>query len=126
MSNAGKSLPGNRQLPPIETRFKPGQSGNPNGRPKKAQQIVEKAQDNADKALTALLELMSSTDERVKLQAAMAILDRGLGKPKQTIEDGRKQEMSDFSIDELRSIAGVGSARAAPPQDGSEQPDRLQ
>ena len=38
MSNPANTIPEkqatNRRLPPVETRFKPGQSGNPNGRPK--------------------------------------------------------------------------------------------
>lgn len=122
----GISKPAYRPLPPIETRFKPGVSGNPNGRPKKAQQIVEKAQENAEKALKALIDLMGSDDERVKLAAAMAILDRGLGKPKQTIEDGRKQEIGDYSTDELRAIAGISSARTIEATASTTEPDRFQ
>ena len=110
----------------LAPQWKPGQSGNPNGRPKKAQQIVEKAQDHAEEALKAMIDLLKSSDERVKLTAAQAILDRGLGKPKQTIEDGRKTEVSDFSTDELRSLAGMGRTGASAQEAGTRKPDRIQ
>lgn len=106
--------------------WKPGQTGNPNGRPKKAQQIVDKAQDHAEEALKAMIDLLKSEDERVKLQAAQAILDRGLGKPKQTIEDNRKSEVTDYTADELRALAGMGSTGTAAPQAGSREPNRIQ
>ncbi len=122
----GETEPAKRCFGNPATRFKPGVSGNPNGRPKKAQQIVEKAQDNAEKALKALIDLMGSDDERVKLAAAMAILDRGLGKPKQTIDDGRKQEIGDYSTDELRAIAGISSARTIEATASPTEPDRFQ
>lgn len=125
-SETGETAPAIRCFGNPATRFKPGVSGNPNGRPKKAQQIVEKAQDNAEKALEALIKLMGSDDERVKLAAAMAILDRGLGKPKQTIEDGRKQEIGDYSTDELRAIAGISSARTIEATAISTELDRVQ
>lgn len=123
-TQTGKSNPASRL--PIETRFKPGVSGNPAGRPKKALQIAEKAQDHAEEALRAMIDLLKSADERVKLQAAQAILDRGLGKPKQTIEDNRKSEVTDYTVDELRTLAGMGSERTAAPQAGARESDRLQ
>lgn len=66
--------------------FRPGQSGNPNGRPKKVQGVQDLARDNGDKALRKLIKLIDSDDDRVALQAATAILDRAVGKPKQSME----------------------------------------
>ena len=37
-----------RPLPPLETRWKPGQSGNPRGRPKKGESIVDLLQELVD------------------------------------------------------------------------------
>lgn len=106
--------------------FLPGQSGNPNGRPKKVQQVVDKAQANADKALTKLVKLIDSDDDRVALQAAQAVLDRAVGKPKQTIEDGRKSGASDYTVDELRAIARMGSTGTAQARASETKPDQLQ
>lgn len=92
--------------------WKPGQSGNPNGRPKKAQAVVDKAQDNADKALTALIELIDSDDDRVRLQAAMAVLDRAVGKPKQALDVNKRQDAAEYSESELLAIARMGSKGA--------------
>lgn len=111
----------------LKPPWKPGQTGNPNGRPKKVQQIIDRAQEHAEAALDALIELVNSEDERVKLQAATALLDRGLGKPKQTVEDvTSKTEVSDYTVDELRALAGMGSKRATTSEDGEGKPDCLQ
>lgn len=38
---AKETLPPNFKLPPVETRFKPGQSGNPGGKPKNARNQLQ-------------------------------------------------------------------------------------
>lgn len=103
-----------------EHRFQPGQSGNPDGRPKKVRQIEDIAQESAEVALKKLVKLMNSKDERVALSAAQAVLDRGVGKPKQTIanEVTRKRDVTDIGDDELASIATSGSTGAVAQEDG--------
>jgi len=48
MNKPVKSTQGGRRPPPVETRWKPGQSGNPNGRPPKAVSIVSWLKEYAD------------------------------------------------------------------------------
>ena len=67
--------------PDLATRFKPGQSGNPRGRPKVAAEARELARQHGPRALERLVELIESDDERVALMAAKEILDRAYGKP---------------------------------------------
>jgi Family of unknown function (DUF5681) len=74
--------------------FKPGQSGNPNGRPKKTQEIVDLAKDNSEKALKKLVALIDSSDDKVALAAANAILDRSVGKPKQSVDVDAKHNVT--------------------------------
>lgn len=106
--------------------FKKGQSGNPAGRPKKVIDVAAIARDSSDKAMTKLAKLIDSEDERIALQAAIAVLDRAVGKPKQTVEKTEKKEPTDYTSDELLSLARMGSARATSPLDGEREPDRLQ
>jgi hypothetical protein len=121
----GKKNPTNR-VPPLESRFKPGQSGNPNGRPKKVVDVAAIARDSSDKAMTKLAKLIDSDDERIALQAAIAVLDRAVGKPKQTIEKTGKREAADYDAAELLTIARMGSTRATTSEDGEGKLDRLQ
>jgi len=67
-------------------QFQPGQSGNPNGRPKGAQKVRETAEKHLEKAMAELVKLMKSQDERVKLNAIQEILTRGAGKPPTVVE----------------------------------------
>jgi hypothetical protein len=63
--------------------FQPGQSGNPSGKGglyHEAQRICREA---SPAAARRMVELMSSTDERVALMAADKVLERAWGKPKQ-------------------------------------------
>lgn len=65
------------------TPFKPGQSGNPNGRPKKteAERAAEKlSRTEAERAMKKIVKLIDSDDDRVALAAAQHVLDRALGK----------------------------------------------
>lgn len=60
-----------------------GRSGNPGGRPKAALDVQALARRHTEPAIRALIEALR--DPRLKVQAAQALLDRGWGKPAQTI-----------------------------------------
>ncbi len=66
--------------------FKRGQSGNPGGRPKLPADIREAFKAKAPEALEVLIRCLQSDDDRIAMMAAQAILDRGYGKPAQTID----------------------------------------
>jgi len=69
----------------ISTKWKRGQSGNPGGRPRAEREVRELARKHGAKALKRLVELMASTNERVAVAAASAVLDRAYGKPAQSL-----------------------------------------
>jgi hypothetical protein len=74
------------------TAWRPGQSGNPAGRPRKTQELrdLEAAcRAKAPDALRVLTALMQKADkDSTRLAAALAILDRGFGKPVSREEHG--------------------------------------
>ncbi len=61
--------------------FVKGKSGNPGGRPKENAEVKALARSHCDSAIKIIAKLMKSDDEKVRLAAAQAMLDRGLGKP---------------------------------------------
>lgn len=65
--------------------FAKGQSGNPGGRPKVPPEVKELLESKTLYALQRLVELLDSPDEKVRMAAAVAILDRRLGKPSQSV-----------------------------------------
>lgn len=73
-----------------------------------------------------LAKLIDSEDERVSLQAAIAVLDRAIGKPKQTVENTSKKEPSDYSTDELLQIARMGRTGASETDERQDQPHIVQ
>src|ERR1700692_734367 len=62
--------------------FSPGVSGNPGGRPKATQSLKALAQEHTEEAIEALVAALKVPDTRVP--AAVALLDRGYGRPMQT------------------------------------------
>jgi Family of unknown function (DUF5681) len=64
-----------------------GKSGNPAGRPKAMREVTELARQSTPVALAALHRIASrGKSESACVAAATALLDRGWGKPAQTIE----------------------------------------
>ena len=70
--------------------FKKGQSGNPGGRPKQEKLVVEAARAAGNRCVEVLRELIEHDDPKVRMAAADHLLNRGFGKPKQTINDDRE------------------------------------
>lgn len=74
-----------RKLP--STAWQPGRSGNPRGRPKAPFDIAAMCREHAAEAVATLVSALR--DPKHKVAAAQALLDRGFGRPKQTIEAER-------------------------------------
>jgi hypothetical protein len=66
--------------------FQKGRSGNPGGRPKLPADIREAFKAKAPQALEVLTRCLQSGDDRIAMMAAQAILDRGYGRPTQSID----------------------------------------
>lgn len=71
-------------MPANSGSFRPGQSGNPSGRPKKDPDAMAILKAAVPSAASRLVELAKSQNEKIALQASTAILDRVWGKPTQT------------------------------------------
>lgn len=69
-----------------EHRWKPGVSPNPKGRPKEFKELKELCREYTFEAVAALVDVLRTGQPRERVIAANAILDRGYGKPEQSVE----------------------------------------
>jgi hypothetical protein len=88
--------------------FQKGVSGNPGGRRKQDYRIKDLAQKHTTEAIATLRSIMKgSDDDRARVAAANAILDRGYGKPAQSVDvtnsDG---SMSQAWLAAMRAVDG--------------------
>lgn len=92
--------------------FKPGESGNPGGRPKDLAWVKELARRRTEDAIRTLGDIMLDVDMdgRTRVAAAQALLDRAWGKPSQAItgDDGGpvKIDASAGLYETLKKMAG--------------------
>lgn len=71
---------------PEGRRWKPGQSGNPSGLPKQGLELRDAARSFTEEALETLVRVLRARPPLAKIKAAVAILDRGWGKPAQALQ----------------------------------------
>lgn len=88
--------------------FKPGQSGNPSGRPKVPQHVRDAARALTTDALKVLEEIMrEGQNEGARVRAAETILDRAWGKAAQQVEvtgsEGGPVQIAGMHVD-LKSL----------------------
>lgn len=109
--------------------FKPGQSGNPAGKAKAATDVVKLARDGSEKAIKRLVKLIDSEEDRVALAAAVAVLDRAVGKPAQTVAHATKdaKDIPELTTAELIDLvrSRPGSPRVAASTTGDGNTDRV-
>jgi hypothetical protein len=68
-------------------KFKPGESGNPGGRPKVVAEVQDLARQHAPAAIVELARLaLKAKNETVRVAAIRELLDRGYGRPRQGLE----------------------------------------
>jgi Family of unknown function (DUF5681) len=102
------------------TSFKPGQSGNPHGRPKRPETIeARRVQADVKSAARELTPVAMGTLEKAmtdhkapwaaKIAAAIAVLDRGWGKPTQAVE-ANVNIFDQMTDDELRIMLAALAA----------------
>lgn len=103
----GEAAPANRGASPEfkAKTFKPGQSGNPNGRPKKVLELEQVAREASIDAFKRIIKLSKSSDERIALAASIALVERAAGKPKQSVAvDTKSKGLNEMSTEELIAL----------------------
>lgn|GEM_PF-1294816 len=105
MSESASTGPA-QPIPPGLRPWKPGQSGNPKGRPKKLVDIAALASEHGPKCVAVVVELLDDPDSRIRLAAAVALLERGFGKPVQPLAGDPDNPLSVRYVIEMPPAVG--------------------
>lgn len=74
-----------RRRKPPGRPWKKGQSGNPSGRPRMDAELRDAAREYTQDALNVLVKGLKNNSAAVKIKCAQELLDRGWGKPRQSV-----------------------------------------
>ena len=108
------------------TSFRPGQSGNLTGRPKRPatiearrifQDVADAARERTQEAIDVLAAIMKDpkAPAAARISAAQAILDRGHGKPAQAIDVNEGPDLSHVSDEDLKTLERILRPPGLPP-----------
>jgi Family of unknown function (DUF5681) len=80
-------------------KIKPGESGNPSGRPREPAELKARARQHTATALETLVKVMTSekATTSAKVAAARALLDRGYGRPESSVNAQIQQTTAQFN-----------------------------
>ncbi len=111
--SANRPQTGKRPAP--RTAFRPGQSGNPSGRPKRTAEefrLIQACQTKSQDALATITQLMTQADkDSVRLSAAVFIIERAYGKPVAKVDD--PNSLAEFPLAFLKELRDLFQERAA-------------
>lgn len=90
--------------------WKPGQSGNPGGRPKGTREFSEACRAVADNARKVLAEVMldDKAPASSRVTAATVLIERAYGRPPADVSLNVKRNIDDFSDEELAALMETG------------------
>ena len=102
----------------INGRFAPGNSGNPGGRPKQNYVISDLARSHTELAIETLAEIAANqkAPPAARVSASEALLNRGWGKPAQSLDakiENRTVDLGAAHLAALKSLVSTTSARDA-------------
>lgn len=113
MSESRPSETPKRKAP--KSAFKPGQSGNPGGRPKAVRELLEVARAACPETLAYLVRVRDDEGEetRARLEAGKILLAYGLGAPPKQPEADPIESMSDDElVSKVREVLATRADQA--------------